>query len=276
MNRPIRVLLADDHAVVRKGIREFLEEDPEITVVAEAGDGGEAFRLVGEHHPDVAVLDIQMPRVTGIEATRQIKAAFPDVRVLILTAYEDDPYVFALLRAGADGYLLKSADPDDLVRAVKATAAGGKVLDPAVAGRVVAQMASGRPAAASEQVEPLSERELDVLRLAGQGLTNKAIGLNLGISDRTVQGHLANIYGKLGVASRTEAVTKALKLGWIVLEDQVTCYVASFARPARPIAPLDHRAAGGGADHPLAGRCHAPPPGDVAARRGSQPRPGAG
>ena len=146
MNRPIRVLLADDHAVVRKGIREFLEEDPEIVVVAEAGDGGEAFRLVGEHHPDVAVLDIQMPRVTGIEATRQIKAAFPDVRVLILTAYEDDPYVFALLRAGADGYLLKSADPDDLVRAVKATAAGGKVLDPAVAGRVVAQMTAGSQA----------------------------------------------------------------------------------------------------------------------------------
>ena len=224
MSRSIRVLLADDHAVVRKGIREFLEEDSEIVVVAEAGDGGEAFRLVGEHHPDVAVLDIQMPRVTGIEATRQIKAAFPDVRVLILTAYEDDPYVFALLRAGADGYLLKSADPDDLVRAVKATAAGGKVLDPAVAGRVVAQMTAGRPvsrpAAASEQVEPLSERELDVLRLAGQGLTNKAIGLDLNISDRTVQGHLANIYGKLGVASRTEAVTKALKLGWIVLEDK--------------------------------------------------------
>jgi len=224
MSRSIRVLLADDHAVVRKGIREFLEEDPEITVVAEAGDGGEAFRLVGEHHPDIAVLDIQMPRVTGIEATRQIKAAFPDVRVLILTAYEDDPYVFALLRAGADGYLLKSADSDDLVRAVKATAAGGKVLDPAVAGRVVEQMTAGkpasRPAAAAEQVEPLSERELDVLRLAGQGRTNKAIGVELGISDRTVQGHLANIYGKLGVASRTEAVTKALKLGWIVLEDK--------------------------------------------------------
>ena len=220
MSHPIRVILADDHAVVRKGIREFLEEDPEIVVVAEAGDGGEAIRLAGEHRPDVVVLDIQMPRVTGIEATRQIKAAYPDVRVLILTAYEDDPYVFALLRAGADGYLLKSADPDELVRAVKATAAGGKVLDPAVAGRVVAQMTAGRPAAASEQVEPLSERELDVLRLAGQGLTNKAIGLDLGISDRTVQGHLANIYGKLGVSSRTEAVTTALKLGWIVLEDK--------------------------------------------------------
>jgi two-component system, NarL family, response regulator LiaR len=220
VNHPIRVLLADDHAVVRKGIREFLEEDPAIVVVAEAGDGGEAIWLAGEHHPDVAVLDIQMPRVTGIEATRQIKAAYPDVRVLILTAYEDDPYVFALLRAGADGYLLKSADPDELVRAVKATVAGGKVLDPSVAGRVVAQMTSGKPASAIEQVEPLSERELDVLRLAGQGLTNKAIGLSLGISDRTVQGHLANIYGKLGVASRTEAVTKALKLGWIVLEDR--------------------------------------------------------
>lgn len=220
MPHPIRVLLADDHAVVRKGIREFLEEDPEITVVAEAGDGAEAVRLAAEHHPDVAVLDIQMPRVTGLEATRQIKAAQPDVRVLILTAYEDDPYVFALLRAGADGYLLKSADSDDLVRAVRAVAAGSKPLDPAVAAKVVAQMTTGKPAAAGDQVEPLSERELAVLRLAGQGLTNKAIGAALGISDRTVQGHMANLYGKLGVASRTEAVTKALKLGWIVLEDE--------------------------------------------------------
>lgn len=220
MPHPIRVLLADDHAVVRKGIREFLEEDPEITVIAEAGDGAEAVRLAAEHHPDVAVLDIQMPRVTGLEATRQIKAAQPDVRVLILTAYEDDPYVFALLRAGADGYLLKSADSDDLVRAVRAVAAGSKPLDPAVAAKVVAQMTTGKPAAAGDQVEPLSERELAVLRLAGQGLTNKAIGAALGISDRTVQGHMANLYGKLGVASRTEAVTKALKLGWIVLEDE--------------------------------------------------------
>lgn len=220
MSDPIRVLLADDHAVVRKGIREFLEDDSEIRVVAEASDGGEAVRLVAEHHPDVAVLDIQMPRVTGIEATRQIKAAHPDVRVLILTAYEDAPYVFALLRAGADGYVLKNTDPDELVRSVKATAAGGKVLDPAVAAKVVAQMTSGRPASATAQVEPLSEREQDVLRLAGRGLTNKAIGQELSISDRTVQGHLANIYSKLGVASRTEAVTRALKLGWIVLEDQ--------------------------------------------------------
>lgn len=136
MRQSVRVVLADDHAIVRKGIREFLEETPEITVVAEAGDGAEALRLVAEHRPDVAMLDIQMPPITGIEATRQIKAAFPDVRVLILTAYEDDPTVFALLHAGADGYLLKDADPDELVRAVKATAAGGKVLDPTVAGRI--------------------------------------------------------------------------------------------------------------------------------------------
>ena len=127
MGHTIRVILADDHAIVRKGIREFLEEDPEICVLAEAADGGEAFRLAGELRPDVAVLDIQMPRVTGIEATRQIKAAFPGVRVLILTAYEDDPYVFALLRAGADGYILKNADPDDLVRAVKSVGYEAKV-----------------------------------------------------------------------------------------------------------------------------------------------------
>lgn len=218
MPAAIRVLLADDHAVVRKGIRDFLQEDPDILVVAEASNGEDAVRLAGEHLPDVAVLDIQMPKMNGIDATTAIKAQFPRVRVLILTAYEEDPYIFALLRAGADGYVLKNADADDIIRAVKSVAGGGKVLDPAVAGKVMAQMATGKPAAASEQVEPLSDRELDVLRLAAQGLTNKAIGQTLQISDRTVQGHLANIYGKLGVQSRTEAVTSALRLGWIALE----------------------------------------------------------
>jgi DNA-binding NarL/FixJ family response regulator len=218
MSTTIRVLLGDDHAVVRKGIRDFIEEDPELSVIAEAPNGAEALRLARDLLPDVAVLDIQMPVMTGIDATREIKAQAEGVHVLVLTAYEDDPYIFALLRAGADGYILKNADADEIVRAVKAVAAGGKVLDPAVAARVVAQMNSGKPAAASEQVEPLSEREIDVLRLAAQGLTNKAIGQALQISDRTVQGHLGSIYGKLAVASRTEAVTKALKLGWIVLE----------------------------------------------------------
>lgn len=216
---PLRVLLADDHAVVRKGIREFLEEDGEVAVVAEVAGGAEAVRLAGELRPAVVVLDVQMPGVNGIEATRQIKAAYPEIRVLILTAYDEDPYVFALLRAGADGYVLKNADPDDLVRAVKTVAGGGKVLAPDIAAKVVAQMTSGKPAAASEQVELLSERELAVLRQAARGLTNKEIAAALGISDRTVQGHLASIYGKLAVASRTEAVTRALKLGWLVLDD---------------------------------------------------------
>jgi DNA-binding NarL/FixJ family response regulator len=216
MNTPIRVVLADDHAVVRKGTREYLEEDPAIAVVAEATNGLEACALVDEWRPDVVILDIQMPVLGGIEATRRIKRAHPEVRVLILTAYDDDPYVLALLQAGADGYVLKNADPDELVRLVKATAAGGKVLAPDIAARVLARAAGIAPA--TGLIEALSERELEVLRLAAQGLTNKAIGQQLAISDRTVQGHLASIYGKLQVGSRTEAVTKALKWGLIELE----------------------------------------------------------
>jgi DNA-binding NarL/FixJ family response regulator len=216
--QPIRVVLADDHAVVRKGIREFLEQSGNIYVVAEAADGVEAVALVGEHAPDVAVLDVQMPGLTGIEATRRIKTEFPAVRVLILTAYDDDPYIFALLQAGASGYVLKTADSGELVNAVEAVFRGESALDPAVAQKVVQQLTSGRPLGAQATTEPLTEREIEVLRLAAKGLTNKAIGQALGISDRTVQGHLANIYGKLGVGSRTEAVTEALKQGWIVLE----------------------------------------------------------
>lgn len=214
----IRVVLADDHAVVRKGIREFLEEGGDIAVVAEASDGVEALRLVKEERPDVVVMDIQMPRMTGVEATRRIKEQFPDVKVLVLTAYDNDPYIFALLQAGADGYILKTADAEDLVRAVRTVHGGGKALGPEVAEKVVRQLATGRPEGARDQVESLSPRELEVLRLAAKGLTNKAIGRALGISDRTVQGHLANIYGKLGVGSRTEAVTEALRRGWIVVE----------------------------------------------------------
>jgi DNA-binding NarL/FixJ family response regulator len=216
--QPIRVVLADDHAVVRKGIREFLEEDGDIQVVGEAADGAQAVALVTEQQPDLAVLDVQMPGMTGIEATRQIKAEHPAVRVLILTAYDDDPYIFALLQAGASGYILKTADSSELLRAVRAVYRGESALDPAVAQRVVQQLTTGRPLGAEATVEALTEREVEVLRLAAKGLTNKAIGQALGISDRTVQGHLANTYGKLSVGSRTEAVTEALKMGWIVIE----------------------------------------------------------
>lgn len=218
MGDKICVVLADDHAVVRKGIREFLEESGDVVVIAEADDGAEALHLIEERQPDVAVLDIRMPEITGVEATRQIKERFPKVRVLILTAYDDDPYVFALLQAGADGYVLKTATGDELVRAVRTVHRGESALSPEIASKVVRHAVSGRPESAADQVEPLTDRELDVLRLAARGLTNRAIGHDLSISHRTVQGHLASIYGKLGVNSRTEAVTEALRRGWIVIQ----------------------------------------------------------
>lgn len=214
----IRVILADDHAVVRKGIREFLEAEDDIVVLAEATDGSQALDLVAQHGPDVAVLDVQMPGLSGIEVTRRITAEHPIVRVLILTAYDDDPYVFALLQAGASGYILKTAGSRELAEAVRAVHRGESALDPAVARKVVQQLTSGRPPGAQAAVESLTERELEVLRLAAKGMTNKGIGQALEISDRTVQGHLANIYGKLNAGSRTEAVTEALKLGWITFE----------------------------------------------------------
>lgn len=214
----IRVLLADDHVLVRQGIRQFLEDEGDIDVVAEADDGIQALGLIEKHHPDVAVLDIRMPEMTGIEATRRIKERFPKVRVLILTAYDDDPYVFALLQAGAHGYVLKTSSADELVRAVRTVYEGQSALSPEIASKVVQQMTKGKPSGATEQIETLTERELDVLRLAAHGQTNRAIGSELGISHRTVQGHLASIYGKLAVNSRTEAVTEAVRRGWIVIE----------------------------------------------------------
>lgn len=217
----IRVVLADDHTFVRKGIRDFLEEENDIQVLAEATTGVEAVALTLQHQPDVAVLDIQMPEMTGIEAARQIKAKAPEVQVLVLTAYDDDPYIFAMLQAGASGYVLKNAPSEELIRAVRTVAAGGSALDPTITAKVMAQLSSGKPPGAQAVIEKLTQRELDVLRLAARGHTNRAIGLELGISDRTVQGHLANIFGKLGVATRTEAVLLAMKQGWITLDEAV-------------------------------------------------------
>ncbi len=207
---PIRVLLADDHAVVRAGIRQFLDHAGDIRVIAEAEDGVEAETLIVEHAPDVAVLDIQMPKASGIEVTRWVRAHARSVGVLILTAYDDDPYVLAVLEAGANGYVLKTAAPAEIIQAVRDVFAGKSALDPAIAQKLVTQLAGRQNAPAAE---PLSERELDVLRLAAKGHTNKAIGVQLGISDRTVQGHLARIFDKLQAASRTEAVMRAVSLG---------------------------------------------------------------
>jgi DNA-binding NarL/FixJ family response regulator len=208
----IRTLLADDHAVVRAGISQFLEAETDIEVVAIAADGDEAKSMILSEAPDVAVLDIQMPRATGIEVTRWARAQGLEIGILILTAYDDDPYVMAVLQAGANGFVLKTAEPADIVRAVRDVYQGKSVLDPAVTGAVMAQI-SGRTE--TQQVEPLTDREMDVLQLVARGFTNKAVGVQLGISARTVQGHLAHIFSKLHVKSRTEAVMRAVSMGWI-------------------------------------------------------------
>jgi DNA-binding NarL/FixJ family response regulator len=210
----IRILLADDHSVVRKGVRDFLEEEPDLEVVGEASDGVQAIEMAQALEPDVVVMDIKMPQLGGIEATKRIKAAVPYVRVLALSAYDDDPYIWGLLEAGASGYVLKTAESRELISAIRTVAAGRSALDPAIAPRIIAR--ASRPAAGSES---LTDREIEVLRLAARGLTNKQIGHDLDISDRTVQNHLANIYTKLDVQSRTEAVTAALQRGLIQLGD---------------------------------------------------------
>ena len=216
----IRLVLADDHAVVRSGTRELLEQEPDLKIVGEASNGEEAVRLARELQPDVLVIDVRMPKMSGVEATRRIKAESPDMKVLVLTAHDDDEYVFALLQAGANGYLLKTAEIEELVRAIRTVAAGQSALAPEVTGKVVAQFTSGKSLPdvltnAQEDYDGLTERELGILELVGKGLSNKQIGKKLYISDRTVQAHLSNIFSKLGVNSRTEAVMYAVRKGWI-------------------------------------------------------------
>jgi DNA-binding NarL/FixJ family response regulator len=208
----IRILLADDHHIVRAGVRQLLESASDLQVIAEAGDGEEAQALIQKHKPDVAVLDVQMPKATGIEVTRWVRANMPEVGVLILTAYDDDPYVMAVLQAGANGYVLKTAQTDDLIQAVRDVNEGKSALDPSITRKLMSNLFKGTE---KKIVEPLTDRELDVLRLAAKGFTNKAIGVQLSISDRTVQGHLAHIFAKLQANSRTDAVMRGVSLGLI-------------------------------------------------------------
>ncbi len=214
----IRVILVDDHAVVRKGIREFLTEPGNIEVIAEASDGDEAIALIEQLHPDVAVLDIQMPKRSGIDVCRHVRAQHWPIGLLILTAYDEAPYVLAVLQAGANGYVLKTADADDIIQAVYDVHEGKSVLDPAIARKLMTQLAGQ---ASDKPLDSLTPRETDVLQLAARGFTNKAIGAQLNVSDRTVQGHLANIFSKLHVATRTEAVMRAVALGWLSPTDTI-------------------------------------------------------
>jgi len=216
--RPITVLLADDHALLREGTRRLLEAEPDIRVVAEAGDGQVAVDEAERTRPDVAIMDVAMPGMSGIEATRRIKSFLPNVAVLALTAYDDDQYVMALLDAGAAGFMLKDARGQDLVEAVRAVHRGEAVLQPRVAARALRRAVSRRalPVAAPP---PLSDREMEVLREAARGLPNKDIARRLDLSVRTVHTHLGNIFTKLSVGSRTEAVLLGLRRGWITLDE---------------------------------------------------------
>ncbi|HUV95189.1 MAG TPA: response regulator transcription factor [Anaerolineae bacterium] len=215
----IRILLADDHIVVREGTRRILEREPDLKVVAEAGDGDEAIVLAKRERPDVAVVDISMPRVNGIEATKGIKRVSPETAVLVLTAYDDDQYVFASLEAGAEGYLLKNARGSELIDAVRRVRNGESVLHPDIASIVLRRIRPDGASRAEPSPETPTEREMDVLRLAARGLSNRHIAQELVVSPRTVESHMARIFAKLNVGSRTQAVMVALRRGWLTLND---------------------------------------------------------
>lgn len=216
--KPIRILLADDHIMVREGTRRILEREPDLRVVAEAGNGQEMIALAEQERPDVLIVDVSMPVMNGIEATRVVKHVLPQAAVLVLTAYDDDQYVFAILEAGAAGYLLKNVRGSELIDAVRKVYEGESVLHPSIAKKVLRRVTCTGPAGGAA-TEVLSERELEVLRLAARGLSNREIAEKLVLSPRTIQSHMANIFSKLQVGSRTEAVMVGLRRGWLTLQD---------------------------------------------------------
>ena len=216
----IRILLAEDHAVVRQGTKELLEQQEDLEVVAEASDGQEAVQMALKKRPDVVIMDFAMPKLNGIEATRHIKAVAPGIAVLVLTAHDSEQYVFAFLEAGAAGYLLKDVSVDKLVDAIRAVYAGESVLHPAITRKVINRFAAPDPGSSTRNgLEHITDRELEVLGLAARGMSNRVIAQELCISVRTVQTHLSNVFNKMGVGSRTEAVMYGLRKGLITLED---------------------------------------------------------
>jgi len=217
----IKIIIADDHPLIRQGIRTLLEREPDFDIVAEASDGEEAVKLTSEYNPDVILMDVGMPKLSGLEATRMIKTEHPDICVLVLTIHDDERYIIGFLKAGASGYLLKTAYGEELVHSIRALRAGTMVMHPTVAERLLSCFDSQQLSKVKlDGVEQLTIREVEVLRLAARGMGNNEIAHELNIGVRTIKGYLVNIYAKLGVNSRTEAVVCALQQGWIALDDK--------------------------------------------------------
>jgi DNA-binding NarL/FixJ family response regulator len=215
MAEPIRILIADDHPVVRDGLAAMLGTQPDFVVVATATNGQEAVRLAAELKPDVVLLDLEMPELDGVEALARMRAATPDVRALVFTAFDTDERILAAVRAGAQGYFLKGAPRDDLFRAVRIVSQGSSLLQPVVATKLLRRMAT--TAGAVPPAAALTGREAQVLRLLAQGRANKEIAAELVISERTVKFHVSSILSKLGAGNRTEAVKLAVQRGLIAL-----------------------------------------------------------
>jgi len=217
----IKVLLAEDHVVVREGIRELIQREEDMEIVGEAGDGEEAVQLAEQLKPDIILMDIAMPKLNGIEATQRIKISHPSISVLVLTAYDNEEFIFALLEAGAAGYLLKNVRSRELLNAIRAVYDGESVLHPVIANKVFSRLQLGkRKHSEQERGELLTDRELEVLRLGAQGLANKEIATGLFLGERTIQTHWRNIFNKLGVSSRTEAIMYGLRKGWISMNQE--------------------------------------------------------
>ncbi len=214
----INIVLADDHPAMREGTRRILERYPELKVVGEAEDGEQALELVKRLKPDVAILDIRMPKLNGIEVVRRVKNLSPNTKCLMLTAYDDDDYILALMEAGASGYILKTTQEKELIESIRSVNSGEPVLHPAIAAKVARLWAQGAIPSKRKEVEQLTPRELEVLELAARGLRNRAVADKLGISVRTVEGHFNSIFAKLGVSSRMEAVLYGLSQHLVNLE----------------------------------------------------------
>lgn len=215
-----RILLADDHSLVRQGTRRILEEHPDFTVVGEAGNGEQALELVKLLNPDIVILDIRMPGLSAVEVVREINGRSPETRILILSAYDDDEYILSFMEAGVSGYLLKTAQANELVEAVRGVAQGKNVLHPDIAMKIARLWARRGIMSGQEVSGKLSPREMEILQLAAKGLQAKHIAKNLGISVRTVNGHFNSIFIKFGVSSRIQAVLFALSRHLVSPEEE--------------------------------------------------------